>query len=211
MVISAAQVTLLFLSWLRKEGSRFVGFVLKHGGGILDVVFPEFVSMWTGWPFFLTCWKKWPTGFVEQTWFLLSMPWNGFVTILMKKLGTFYQPRYIAVCVCIYMTFHSCRICRIHDLNPGLSLKNWGFCPPNVTPPQKVGLMIRPYGPPVSLNKAASLSLGAFCSRKLYALRCLGHHLPRWGKIQKKIHRPHASTGDTATKPPAIFTVGTAM
>lgn len=73
----------------------------------------------------------------------------------------------------------------IHDLNPGLSLTNWGFCPPNVTPLRKwaswSGLMNHPF----PLIRLASLSLGAFCSRKLYALRCLGHHFPRWGNMRK--------------------------
>ena len=185
MVISAAQVTLLFLSWLRKEGSLFIRFVFKPRRWDFRCCF----SMGTGWPFFITpLEKKRPTGFVEQTLFLLWMPWirHHFD----EEVGNFL-PTWVYCCMCMYIYIYiswpsiAAEFVRIHDLNPGLSLTNWGFCPPNVTPLRKwaswSGLMNHPF----PLIRLASLSLGAFCSRKLYALRCLGHHFPRWGNMRK--------------------------
>lgn len=95
-----------------------------------------------------------------------------------------FRNRYIYIYT--YLTFHSCRICRDSRLKTQVCpSKTEVSAPPNVIPLRKwaswSGLMNHGF----PLIRLASLSLGAFCSRKLYALRCLGHHFPRWGNMRK--------------------------
>ena len=132
MVISAAQVTLLFLSWLRKEGSLFIRFVFKPRRWDFRCCFPWicFDGDWMT-VFYYTSRKKaadwicWAVFFFTFNAMDSSPFWWRFWE-LSTNLG---------ILLYVYIYIHTwpsiaAEFVGIHDLNPGLSLKNWGFCPP---------------------------------------------------------------------------------
>lgn len=147
-----------------RKGVFLLDLFLNRGGGIFDVVLRWGLDD----RFLLHLSKKnGRLDLLSRLYFYFEC--HGFVIILMKRLGTFYQPGYIAVCVCIYiyiLTFHSCRICRDSRLKPRFVPHKLRLLPPQCNPPQKMGLMIRPYEPPVSLNKAGFFVLRSLLFKK---------------------------------------------
>lgn len=87
-----------------------------------------------------------------------------------EEVGNFL-PTWVYCCMCMYiyiyiLTFHSCRICRDSRLKPRFVPHKLRLLPPQCNPPQKMGLMIRPYEPPVSLNKAGFFVLRSLLFKK---------------------------------------------